>query len=112
MLREGGCIGTHSVCIKSIIHPIPLAVFVFPQEKLLSPRCVTGLMKYCSSGKISSLTHFLNEASQNFLHKYIPFPAQHVLNAKFRKLVLSITISFAIVNLCVICLKFPLLNTA
>ena len=103
MRREGGYIGTHSACIKSMIHPISLAVFVLLQEKLLSTGCVIGLRKYCNSGNISSLTHFLNEASQNFLHKHILFPAQHVLKAKFRKLVLSITISFAIVNLCVIC---------
>lgn len=44
---------------------------------------------------ISSLTHLLNEASQNFLHKYILFPAQHVLKSKFRNM-LSIAISLVL----------------
>lgn len=56
----------------------------------------------CIRIHISSLTHLLNEASQNFLHKHILFPAQHVLKSKFRNM-LSIAISLAIVNLCDIC---------
>lgn len=103
MLRDGVCVWIHSAYIKSVIHSIPLAVFVLLQEKILSTSCVPGLTKYCKSGKISSLAHFLNETFQNFLLKHILFPAQHVLKAKFRKLVCSITISFATVNLSVIC---------
>lgn len=76
---KGGYIGTHRACIKSVINPISLAGFILLQEKLLTTRCVIALMQYCNSGKTSSLTHSLSEASQNFLHKHILFPAQHVL---------------------------------